>query len=71
MTRKAHFRDNFLVGGATAAALGVSGMGELGGVSNSATVGDALGSGQRRLIGNVLNELLRAAVNPERDKQYA
>jgi len=68
---KAHFRDNFLVGGRTAAALGVSGIGELGGVSNSATVGDALGSGQRRLIGNVLNELLRAAVNPERDKQYA
>jgi hypothetical protein len=31
----------------------------------------ALGGEQRKLIGVVLNELPPAAVNPQRDKQYA
>jgi hypothetical protein len=52
-------------------ALAVSGTVGLSRVSAFATLGARLGGAERKLVGVVFSELHPAAINLQRDKQYA
>jgi hypothetical protein len=71
MTITAHFRRHFLARAAKVVALAVSGTVRLSRVSAFATLGARLGGAERKLVGVVFSELHPAAINLQRDKQYA
>jgi hypothetical protein len=71
MAKTAQFRSIFFASATKNAPLLNSGTSVLSAVSGFATIIGAIGGSERKLAGVLFNELNRAAVNRQRDKQYA